>query len=89
MSERSREVEHHPMSLSSHIPLSDPSLRPAPMPVAVPPVGTARARWLRLFQLREQVLAGGCEIDVDAVAARIARRAEFNRDLAARLAAGA
>jgi hypothetical protein len=57
------------------------------MPVAVPPVGPARARWLRLFQLREQLLAGACEVDVDAVAARIARRAEFTRDLSASLRA--
>jgi hypothetical protein len=87
MQERRRRADHEDMSISSHIPITDPSLRPAPMPVAVPPVGPARARWLRLFQLREQLLAGACEVDVDAVAARIARRAEFTRDLSASLRA--
>lgn len=57
----------------------------APMPVDAPPVGPARARRLRLLQLRESTL--GCEshVDADAIASVIARRALFTQRLAARL----
>jgi hypothetical protein len=56
------------------------------MPVDPPPVGPAKARQLRLLQLREQLRGPGAEVDVDAVATAIVRRAQFTRELADRLA---
>jgi hypothetical protein len=66
--------------------LSSHDIEPAPMPVDAPPVGPAKARQLRLLQLREQLRRPGAQVDVDAVATAIARRAQFTRDLAAQLA---
>jgi hypothetical protein len=60
--------------------------RPAPMPVDAPPVGPAKARRLRLHQLREQLRRPEAQVDVDAVATAIVRRAQFTRELAAELA---
>jgi hypothetical protein len=56
------------------------------MPVDSPPVNDARARRLRLTQLRELVAQPGYEVDVDAVATAIARRALFTGELSRRLA---
>ena len=58
----------------------------APMPLHAPPVGPARARRWRLAQLRERMLAGD-PVDIDAVAGALVRRARFDRELAAGLAA--
>jgi hypothetical protein len=55
----------------------------APMPVDSPPVGPARARRLRLMRLRQSLLES--DVDVDAVAGAIARRATFAGDLRRRL----
>jgi hypothetical protein len=55
----------------------------APMPVDSPPVGPARARQLRLMRLRQSLLDS--DVDVDAVAGAIARRAMFAGDLRRRL----
>jgi hypothetical protein len=55
----------------------------APMPVDSPPVGPARARRLRLMRLRQSLLES--DVDVDAVAGAIARRAMFAGDLRRRL----
>jgi hypothetical protein len=55
----------------------------APMPVDSPPVGPARARRLRLMRLRHSLLES--DVDVDAVAGAIARRATFAGDLRRRL----
>ena len=55
----------------------------APMPVDSPPVGPARARQLRLMRLRQSLLES--DVDVDAVAGAIARRAMFAGDLRRRL----
>jgi hypothetical protein len=49
-------------------------------------VGPARARALRLLQLRERLAD---PVDADAVAASIARRALFTQQLTARLVAEA
>ena len=46
-----------------------------------PPVGPARARRLRLMRLRQSLLVSGGDIDVDAVAGAIARRAMFAGEL--------
>jgi hypothetical protein len=51
----------------------------APMPVDSPPVGPPRARRLRLMRLRQSLLES--DVDVDAVAGAIARRAMFAGDL--------
>jgi hypothetical protein len=51
----------------------------APMPVDSPPVGPARARRLRIMRLRQSLLES--DVDVDAVAGAIARRAMFAGDL--------
>jgi hypothetical protein len=60
--------------------LSDVALEGrAPMPVDTPPVGPARARRLRLMRLRQSLLES--EVDVDAVAGAIARRAMFAGEL--------
>lgn len=75
------------MTLFSHLLATDPSQRRAPMPLDAPPVGPARARRIRLLQLRERLGGPDAAVDVDAVAASIARRAEFTRALAVRLAA--
>ena len=53
----------------------------APMPVDSPPVGPARARPLRLMRLRQSLLVSGGDVDVDAVAGTIARRAMFAGEL--------
>jgi hypothetical protein len=58
----------------------------APMPMQVPPVSSAGARRLRLARLREQVARSGYEVDVDAAATAIARRALFTGELSRRLA---
>ena len=55
----------------------------APMPVDSPPVGPARARRLRIMRLRQSLLES--DVDVDAVAGAIARRAMFAGDLRRRL----
>ena len=55
----------------------------SPMPVDSPPVGRARARQLRLMRLRQSLLES--DVDVDAVAGAIARRAMFAGDLRRRL----
>ena len=55
----------------------------SPMPVDSPPVGRARARRLRLMRLRQSLLES--DVDVDAVAGAIARRAMFAGDLRRRL----
>ena len=55
----------------------------APMSVDSPPVGPARARQLRLMRLRQSLLES--DVDVDAVAGAIARRAVFAGDLRRRL----
>jgi hypothetical protein len=55
--------------------------------VAELPVGPARARQLRLLQIRERLMSGD-QVDVDAVATAIARRAAFTSELSVRLAAG-
>jgi hypothetical protein len=55
----------------------------APMSVDSPPVGPARARQLRLMRLRQSLLES--DVDVDAVAGAIARRAMFAGDLRRRL----
>ena len=55
----------------------------APMPVDSPPVGPVRARRLRLMRLRQSLLES--DVDVDAVAGAIARRAMFAGDLRRRL----
>jgi hypothetical protein len=55
----------------------------APMPVDSPPVGPARARRLRIMRLRQSLLES--DLDVDAVAGAIARRAMFAGDLRRRL----
>jgi hypothetical protein len=73
------------MTSLSHLLLDLDAMPPSPTPGNGLPVGPARARALRLVQLRE----GIAEIDADAVAAAIARRAVFTRALAARLAAEA
>jgi len=78
-------ADHRTMTTSSHL-LSARRHDRAPMPVDAPPVGRARARRLRLVQLRESALRTDAAVDVDAVADAIARRATFTRDLAARLA---
>ena len=57
----------------------------APMPVAAPPVGSAKASRLRLMRLRESLLQSG-SVDIDAVAGAIVRRAEFTGDLRRALA---
>jgi hypothetical protein len=54
-----------------------------PMPLTAPPVGPARARRLRLLQLREALAE---PVDVDAVATAIVRRAQFTHELAGHLA---
>jgi hypothetical protein len=84
MSDRAAGAEDVHMTRPSDLLTGDPALRRAPMPVNAPPVGPARARRIRLLALREQ-LAGPLELDVDAVAGAIARRAEFTRALAAEL----
>jgi len=56
------------------------------MPLDAPPVNAARARRLRLERLRELVQQPGYEVDVDAVATAIARRAMFTGELSRRLA---
>ncbi len=48
-------------------------------------MNAACARELRVFQLRAKALAGSAEVDAEAVASTIARRAEFTRRLTARL----
>jgi hypothetical protein len=53
----------------------------APMPVDAPPVGPARARRLRLMRLRQSLIEPGAQVDVDAVAGAIARRAIFAGEL--------
>ena len=53
------------------------------MSVDSPPVGPARARQLRLMRLRQSLLES--DVDVDAVAGAIARRAMFAGDLRRRL----
>jgi hypothetical protein len=53
----------------------------APMPVDTPPVGPARARRLRLMRLRQSLIEPGAQVDVDAVAGAIARRAVFAGEL--------
>jgi hypothetical protein len=64
--------------------LSDVALEGrAPMPVDTPPVGPARARQLRLMRLRQSLLES--EVDVDAVAGAIARRAMFAGELRRKL----
>jgi hypothetical protein len=70
------------MTSLSHLLLDIETIAVSPMPVDAPPVGPARARALRLLQLRER-LAG--PVDADAVAASIARRALFTQQLTARL----
>ena len=55
----------------------------SPMPVDSPPVGRARARRLRIMRLRQSLLES--DVDVDAVAGAIARRAMFAGDLRRRL----
>ena len=55
----------------------------APMPMDAPPVGPARARRLRIMRLRQSLLES--DVDVDAVAGAIARRAMFAGDLRRRL----
>ena len=59
----------------------------APMPVDSPPVGPARARRLRLMRLRQSLLES--DVDVDAVAGAIARRAIFAGELRRRMTDGA
>ena len=51
----------------------------SPMPVDSPPVGRARARRLRIMRLRQSLLES--DVDVDAVAGAIARRAMFADEL--------
>ena len=75
------------MTRPSQLLDTDPALRRAPMPLNAPPVGPARARRLRLQQLREQLLGPDGQVDVDAVAASIARRAEFTLELRTSLVA--
>jgi hypothetical protein len=74
------------MTTLSHLLRDLDSTEASPRPVDAPPVGPARARALRLLQLRER-LAG--PVDADAVAASIARRALFTQQLTARLVAEA
>ena len=87
MSGAASRADHVPMSRPSQLLDTDPALRRAPMPMNLPPVGPARAGRIRLLALREQLLGPDGRVDVDAVAERIAGRAEFTRRLTARLAA--
>jgi hypothetical protein len=81
MSRASRVADDGPMTVAQLI--SDMALEGrAPMPVDAPPVGPARARRLRLLRLRETLT----DVDVDAVAEAIARRAVFASELRRQLA---
>jgi hypothetical protein len=70
---------------SAHLLSEPPAVHLAPMPVDAPPVGQARARRLRLLQLREQSLRSGANVDVDAVASAIVRRLEFTAQVVDRV----
>jgi hypothetical protein len=85
MSERVARAEHEGMTLPSSLLLTDPALRRAPMPLNAPPVGPPRARRIRLLQLREELLGRDAGLDVEAIAERIVRRAQFTRELSRNL----
>lgn len=84
MSSGASEADHMAMTSLSHLLLDLEPVTWSPMPLDAPPVGPARAQALRLHQLRQRLQD---PVDVDAVAACIARRALFTRELRARLVA--